>query len=188
HYDKPAISNLQSGAQLAAAAGENYRMVDMVNIPQSARQQDPRLLDGLNRGWFQDNRRAGGTHHYRKDIDPDEFRFTVNQGTRMFMLANGNWFTVNNTFLRITHSSGYTADYLYTIDSNGTLYHNSFMAYERGDFRMLALTPNGSEIFNVTCSICSGEIPKGEGPSLYARMENGHSTFVPAPCPEGGCR
>ncbi|HLV19871.1 MAG TPA: SUMF1/EgtB/PvdO family nonheme iron enzyme, partial [Polyangiaceae bacterium] len=189
NYDKPVVVDLKSGAELAAAAGDGYRMVDMVNIPESAKGQDPRLLDGVSQGWFQDNRNAGGVHHYRKDVDPDEFRFTVNQGTSRVMLANGSWFTVNDTFLRITHSSGYTTDYLYAIDSNGTFYHNSFMAYERGDFRMFKLTPNGSDTYSATCgSICSDEIPKGEGPSLYANMDNGHSTFVPAPCPTGGCQ
>ncbi|MDG5816388.1 SUMF1/EgtB/PvdO family nonheme iron enzyme [Chitinispirillales bacterium ANBcel5] len=188
YYEKPSISDLQSGAQLAASAGDNYRMVDMINIPESAREQDPRLLDGPDHGWFQDNSSAGGVHHYRKDIDPDEFRFTVNQRSSSVMLANGEWFTVNNTFLRITHSDGYTADYLYAIDDNGTLYHNSFMAYERGDFRMFSVTENNSAAFSATCgSICEGEVPKGEGSSLYSRMDNGHSTFVPAPCPPGGC-
>lgn len=186
--EKPTLSGLQSGAALAAAAGGDYEMVDMVNIPASAKEQDPRLLDGLTQGWFQDNRSAGGVHHYRKDVDPDEFRFTVNQGDSRVMLANGAWFTVNNTFLRVTHSSGYTTDYLYAIDADGTFYHNSFQAYERADFRMFKLTPNGSDVFAATCgSLCSDEIPKGEGASLYANMDNGHSTFVPAPCPAGGC-
>jgi hypothetical protein len=188
NLDKPTVSNLRSGADLAAAAGNDYRMVDMVNIPTSARQQDPRLIDETNEGWFQDNRSAGGVHHYRKDIDADEFRFTVNQDSRI-MLANGNWFTVNNMFLRVTHSTGYTVDYLYTVTPDGVLYHNSFMAYERGDFRMFRKTANGSDVFNFTCgNACSGEIPKGEGASMYARVANGHSTFVPAPCPTGGCR
>lgn len=188
NYDKPTISGLQSGAQLAAAAGDGYQMVDMVNIPAAARQQDPRLLDGTSQGWFQDNRNAGGVHHYRKDVDPDEFRFTVNQGTTRTMLANGSWFTVNNTFLRITHASGYTTDYLYAVTADGTFYHSSFQAYERGDFRMFVKTANGSDTFAATCgAICSDEIPKGEGASLYANLENGHSTFVPAPCPAGGC-
>lgn len=186
---KPAVSGLKSGAELAAAAGENYKMVDMVNIPESAKQQDARLLDGTSQGWFQDNRSAGGIHHYRKDIDPDEFRFTVNQGTSRTMLANGKWFTVNNTFLRVTHSSGYTCDYLYAVDASGTFYHDSFQAYERGDFRMFKKTANGSDTFAATCgSICSDEIPKGEAASLYSRMENGKSTFVPAPCPADGCK
>ena len=106
NVDKPTVSGLKSGAELVAAAGDTFKMVDMVNIPESAKQQDARLLDGPSQGWFQDNRNAGGIHHYRKDIDPDEFRFTVNQGTSRTMLANGKWFTINNTFLRVTHSSG----------------------------------------------------------------------------------
>jgi hypothetical protein len=189
NYDKPTLSGLQSGAELAAAAGDDFKMVDMVNIPESAKEQDPRLLDGATQGWFQDNRSAGGVHHYRKDVDPDEFRFTVNQGGQRIMLANGTWFTVNHTFLRVTHSTGYTTDYLYAVDSSGTFYHDSYQAYERADFRMFKLTANGSDTFAATCgAICSDEIPKGEGPSLYANMDNGYSTFVPAPCPAGGCK
>lgn len=189
NYEKPTVSGLKSGAELAAAAGDNYKMVDMVNIPESAKQQDARLLDGPTQGWFQDNRAAGGVHHYRKDVDPDEFRFTVNQGTTRTMLANGKWFTVNNTFLRVTHSSGYTTDYLYAVDADGTFYHDSFQAYERADFRMFKKTANGSDTFAATCgSICSDEIPKGEPASLYAKLDNGNSTFVPAPCPPEGCK
>lgn len=189
NYAKPTLTSLKSGEELAAAAGGDFRMVDMVNIPDSVRKQDARLLDGTTQGWFQDNRSAGGVHHYRKDVDADEFRFTVNQGTNRTMLANGKWFTVNNTFLRVTHSSGYTTDYLYAVDADGTFYHDSFQAYERGDFRMFKKTANGSETFAATCgSICSDEIPKGEKASLYATLENGKSTFVPAPCPMEGCK
>ncbi|MFP4418514.1 MAG: hypothetical protein ACLFSB_14705 [Chitinispirillaceae bacterium] len=185
--DKPTISGLQSGAELAAAAGDDFRMVDMVNIPESTKEQDPRLLDGTSQGWFQNNTSAGGVHHYRKDVDTDELSFTVNQGGNRTMLANGEWFTVNNTFLRVTHSSGYTTDYLYAVTAEGTFYHLSFQAYERADFRMFELTPNGGEFESACGSICSGEIPKGEPASLYANIDNGHSTFVPAPCPAGGC-
>lgn len=188
NFDKPSIPDIRTGAELAAAAGDDFSMLDMVNIPESAKEQDLRLIDGSNEGWFQDNRSAGGVHHYRKDVDPDEFRFTVNQGGQQIMLANGNWFTLHNTFLRITHSTGYVTDYLYAIDSSGTFYHNSYQAYERADFRMFKKTANGSDTFSATCgAICSDEIPKDEGPSLYANMDNGHSTFVPAPCPAGGC-
>jgi len=186
-YNKPAVSSLKSGEELAAAAGNDYKMIDMVNIPESAKELDPRLIDGTSQGWFQNNTSNGGVHHYRKDIDPDEFRFTVNQDGNRTMLANGEWFTVNNMFLRVTHSSGYTTDYLYAIDSEGTFYHLSFQAYERADFRIFKLTSNGSEFESVCGSICSGEIPKGEPASIYARLDNGHSTFVPAPCPSGGC-
>jgi formylglycine-generating enzyme required for sulfatase activity len=189
NYAKPTLSGLKSGAELAAAAGDNFKMVDMVNIPESAKQQDARLLDGPDQGWFQDNRQAGGLHHYRKDVDPDEFRFTVNQGGNRTMLANGKWFTVNNTFLRITHSTGYTTDYLYAVSSDGTFYHDSFQAYERADFRMFKKTANGSDTFAATCGdICSGEIPKGEPASVYSKLDNGKSTFVPAPCPTDGCK
>lgn len=189
NVSKPTISVLKSGAELAAAAGAGFKMVKMDTIPESAKEQDARLLDGTSQGWFQDNRSAGGVHHYRKDVDADEFRFTVNQGTSRTMLTNGKWFTVNNTFLRVTHSGGYTTDYLYAVDADGTFYHNSFQAYERGDFRMFKKTPNGGEVFAATCaSLCTDEIPKGEKASLYATMETGKSTFVPAPCPVGGCQ
>ena len=187
-YDKPAVSGLQSGAALAAAAGGNYEMIDMVNIPESTKEQDLRLIDGTSQGWFQNNTSHGGVHHYRKDVDSDEFRFTVNLDGNRVMLANGEWFTLNNTFLRVTHSSGYTTDYLYAVGPDGTFYHLSFQAYERADFRMFQLTPNGSEFESVCRSICSGEIPKGAPASIYANMDNGHSTFVPAPCPAGGCQ
>ncbi len=186
--EKPTIADLKSGAELAAAAGPDFKMVDMVNIPESAKEQDERLLDGPDQCWFQDNSAPGigGLHHYRKDVDLDEFRFTVNQG-QMVMLANGSWFTVNHTFLRITHSTGYTTDYLYAVDESGTFYHNSFQAYERADFRMFKLKPN-SDTFPASCgSHCNQEIPKGEDASMYSKMDNGYSTFVPAPCPESGC-
>jgi len=187
NYAEPTISALKSGDELAAAAGDNYKMVDMVNIPESAKQQDARLLDGTDQGWFQDNTSAGGLHHYRKDVDLDEFRFTVNQGSAT-MLANGKWFTVNNTFLRVAHSTGYTTDYLYAVDADGTFYHDSYQAYERADFRMFKKKAN-SDTFPASCgSQCSSEIPKGQKASLYSSLENGKSTFVPAPCPTGGCK
>ena len=195
---KPTISGLKSGEELAIAQtnySTDYKMVDMTNIPQSARQQDARLLDGLNQGWFQDNRQAGGVHHYRKDVDEDEFRFTVNQpGLGRTYLATGTWFTLNNTFLRVTHKDGYVAEYLYAVTSDGTFYHNSFMGYERGDFRMFekkANAPQNADLWSGTCQdLCSGEIPKGQAPaSMYVNdKEKGQSTFVPAPCPEGGCQ
>jgi hypothetical protein len=191
---KPTVSGLKSGKDLAEAQTDfntYFKMVNMKEIPDSEKQQDSRLLDGTDKGWFQDNRQAGGTHHYRKDIDLDEFRFTVNLGGDRIMLSNGKWFTVNNTFLRVTHSTGYIAEYLYTVTPEGTLYHNSFMGYERADFRMFEKTTNNSSIFAETCGIstCGGEIPKGEGVSFHSYdKEKGQSTFVPAPCPSGGCK
>ncbi|MDR2693714.1 MAG: SUMF1/EgtB/PvdO family nonheme iron enzyme [Chitinispirillales bacterium] len=194
YYDKPAISGLKSGEDLAKAQtnfNTEFKMVDMTNIPGSEQKQDSRLLDGgPTKGWFQDNTSAGGVHHYRKDIDADEFRFTVNQNNGRTMLANGAWFTVNNVFLRVKHSSGYTAEYLYAVTPDETFYHNSFMGYERGDFRMFKKETNGSSWPLTTCgNICSEEIPKGLGASMYSSQgAKGKSTFVPAPCPTGGCK
>jgi hypothetical protein len=190
---KPAISDLKSGRELAMAQTNfetDYKMVDMVNIPEAARKQDPRLIDGPGYGWFQNNSSAGGLHHYRKDVDADEFRFTVNQNNRT-MLANGSWFTVNNTFLRVTHKDGYTVEYVYTASDN-TFYHNSFMGYERGDFRMFEKVENSTYSFPGSCgSHCNEEIPKNADASMYGGtmfpMRVGLSTFVPAPCPTGGC-
>ena len=181
---KPNIPGLESGADLAAAAGDSYDMIDMVNIPESDREQDSRLLDGTNHGWFSDSPMIGSPY-YRADIDPDELRFTVNADENQTMLANGDWFTVNNTFLRVTHSSGYTTDYLYALDSDGTLYHLSVQAYDLGSFVIFEHMQN-DEIESV-CGTCGSEIPKDEPASPYATLEDGYSTFVPAPCPAGGC-
>jgi len=225
HLAKPTVANLMTGEELARARGADfetlYKMVDMVNMPQSARQQDPRLLDGPDSGWLQINR--GSTHHYRKDVDPDEFRFIVSGA----LLANGSWFTINNTFLRITYTGWfqnctwscpgggfgcgmgnmvqtcvdtdrplvYEVDYLYNVTSSGQFFHNSFMGYERGDMRVFTKLPNDSpDIASIAsqCSRCVDEIPKGQGVSMYGpggfQEDVGASTFVPAPCPAGGCQ
>ena len=194
--EKPTIADLKSGEALARAQTNfdtEFKMVDMVNLPKtaaeitSAHKQDTSLLDGGDtKGWFQNNSAAGGVHHYRKDVDRDEFRFTVNQNNGRTMLANGKWFTVNNIFLRVIHEKGYVADYLYSVtrDSKGakTFYHDSFQGYERGDFRMFKIETNGDDWPKTTCgNICSEEIPKGLGVSMYNSMANGKSTFVPAP-------
>jgi len=74
------------------------------------------------------------------------------------------------------------------VTSDGTFYHNSFMGYERGDFRMFTKTANNHETFVSACGdLCNGEIPKGERASFYAQQEIGQSTFKPAPCPSTGC-
>ncbi|MCL2689538.1 MAG: SUMF1/EgtB/PvdO family nonheme iron enzyme [Chitinispirillia bacterium] len=223
HLAKPTVTGLMSGEELARSQPDFetlYKMVDMVNMPQSIRGQDSRLLDGPDSGWMQIN--TGSTHHYRKDVDPDEFRFIVSGA----LLANGSWFTVNNTFLRITYTGFYQnctwgcpgggfgcgvgnmvqtcvdtdrplvyeVDYLYNITSSGQFFHNSFMGYERGDMRVFTKMANSdSRIAAIAsqCQRCVGEIPKGQGVSMYGPggfMEDvGASTFVPAPCPAGGC-
>jgi hypothetical protein len=188
---KPTISGLKSGEELAAAAGADYKMVDMVNIPDSAKKQDPRLIDTTSNCWFQNNINAGGTHNYRKDIDADEFRFAVIDGGNIVMLANGKWWTVNNTFLHIEHSTGYVAEYLYALTSDGYFFHDSYMAYERADFRMFQKYDNATGNFPATCinDSCIKELAKGAASSLYSKQgDTGKSTFTPAPCPADGCK
>jgi len=193
---KPSVT-LESSAEALAKKqpkfNTEYKMVDMENIPASAKDQDARLLDGgSTKGWFQDNTSMQGAHHYRKDVDPDAFRFTVNQqGQRAAVLAIGEWFTVNNTFLRVKHAgTGYVADYLYTVAEDGTFYHNSFMGYERADFRMFKKVDNASMPRTNCGDICGQEIPKNLAPAdMYVRdKEKGQSTFTPAKCPPGGCK
>ncbi|MDR2578480.1 MAG: SUMF1/EgtB/PvdO family nonheme iron enzyme [Chitinispirillales bacterium] len=202
---KPVIAGLMTGRELARSMDDyetDFKMIDMVNIPQSARGQDERLFDGPDHGWLQINR--GSAHHYRKDVDADEFRFVVSGA----MLANGEWFTVNNSFLRIINritcpwnvnppdtrcnydAAPYVTDYLYVVTSSGVFMHNSFMGYERGDFRSFTrLSNDHADIAAIAnqCSRCVGEIPKGQAGSFYRTSDNGQSTFVPAPCPAGGC-
>jgi len=187
---KPTIPGLKSGEELAAAAGGDFKMVNMVNIPDSAKKQDPRLLDTTSDCWFQNNQSAGGTHNYRKDVDADEFRFAVIDKGQIVMLANGKWWTVNNTFLHIEHAHGYVAEYLYAITSDGYFLHDSYMGYERADFRMFQNYENDGANFPATCidDSCSKELAKGAAEPFYATMANGKSTFVPAPCPAGGCK
>jgi len=222
--EKPVIANLMRGEDLARSQADfdtRYKMVDMVNMPVSARGQDERLLDGPDHGWLQINR--GFTHHYRKDVDLDEFRFIVSGAN----LAHGEWFTINNTFLRVINRGveqnctwgcvggtgfgctggqfaqtcvddpnrpfEYVADYLYVVTSGGNFMHNSFMGYERGDFRSFVRIANtDSQVTGLRgqCDRCLDEIPKGQNVATMYRNdeETGHSTFVPAPCPEGGCR
>lgn len=187
---KPTVSGLKTGADLAAAAGADFKMLDMANIPESAKKQDPRLLDTLSDCWFQNNKDAGGTHNYRKDVDADEFRFAVIDKGQVTMLANGKWWTVNNTFLHIQHPSGYVAEYLYAVTSDGYFIHDSYMGYERADFRLFQKYSNTTGSFPTTCinNSCSGELPKGAAQPFYATLTDGKSTFVPAPCPAGGCK
>jgi len=201
---KPSVSGLKSGEELAKAQtkfNDEYKMVDMTSLPKkaseitSAYKQDARLLDGgVGKGWFQDNTSMKGAHHYRKDVDEDAFRFTVNQqGSRAAVLASGKWFTINNTFLRvIDEKTGYIADYLYTVTSGNdpTFYHNSFMGYERADFRMFKKVDNNKMPQTNCGSICGEEIPKGIAPAaMYVNdKEKGQSTFTPAKCPSGGCK
>ena len=188
---KPTLAALKIGSDLAAAAGADYAMIDMQNIPESAKKQDPRLLDTTSDCWFQNNQSAVGTHNYRKDIDADEFRFAVIDKGQIVMLANGKWWTVNNTFLHVQHSDGYVAEYLYALTSDGYFFHDSYMGYERADFRMFQKYENSGGKFPTTCinDSCSKELAKGAAASLYANQgDTGKSTFTPAKCPAAGCK
>lgn len=191
---KPSVSGLMSGEELAKSQpdyNDYFVRYDFANLPESAKKKDGRLLDGPNYGWFQDNSTAGGVHHYRKDIDSDNFRFVVYQGNAT-NLAYGDWFTVNNTFLRITDPrNNYTSDYLYAITPGDTLYHNSYMGYEPGDFRMFGKKANNTTFPCGTGAGCNSEISTSIGTSMYATGQwttRGKSTFVPPPCPAGGCQ
>jgi hypothetical protein len=188
---KPTITGLKSGEELATAAGADFKMVDMENIPESAKKQDSRLIDTTSDCWFQNNKDAGGTHNYRKDIDADEFRFAVIDKGQIVILASGKWWTLNNTFLHVEHSDGYVAEYLYALTSDGYFLHDSFMAYERADFRLFQKYSNTTGTFPPTCisDSCSKELAKGAASSLYSKQgDTGKSTFTPAKCPAGGCK
>lgn len=170
--DLVTTGEIQAGVRLAAA---NHQLWDMDNIPAEARGQDPRLLDGPDQGWWM-GFGAGGEHTYRKDFDPDgQFRFSVyTPGQWNNVLARGEWFTVNDLFLRVIGPDGRTNDYLYlVVDTNMyPLRHLSFQDYERGDSRLFSIYPNEQVIgYNY-------EIPTGD-PVLM-----GDSTFrQPPPSP-----
>ncbi len=161
----PTIANPKTPGQLAPA-GYN---IDMSNPPGS--EQDPRLIDGPNDAWLQDNVKlgAGGTHRYRFDFDSqDAARFVVYDPPQSTGLARGTWFTVDNNFLRITYN-GKNYDYLYTVTSDGkTYYHISYQGYEPGDFRMFE-------------KVSASDVPDWIEPTMYPyeSMDNGNSTYIP---------
>jgi formylglycine-generating enzyme required for sulfatase activity len=141
----PTINSPKTPEQLAPS-GYN---IDMSNPPKTGR--DQRLIEGPNNAWVQDNvaLQAGGTHRYRFDFDSEkDARFVVwdvgaKPNPTSITLAKGEWFTVDNTFLRITAENGNKYDYLYTVTSDGkTYYHISYQVYEIGDFRMFEKVTN----------------------------------------------
>jgi len=150
-------------------------VVDMDNPPTN--QKDSRLIVaqslGSGQAWVQDNVAlgAGGTHRYRFDYTPTEARFVVwDVGMNSSVtISAGSWFTIDNSFLRITGSNGRKYDYLYNVtsDSDPTHHHISFQGYERGDFRMF-------KKFNVS------DVPSWKEPTMapYATNANGGSTYL----------
>jgi len=150
-------------------------VVDMSNPPTTGK--DQRLIVASRLGsdsvWMQDNvaLNAGGMHRYRFDYTPDTARFVVwiaAQNTSV-TIASGKWFTIDNTFLRITGSNGRMYDYLYNVTADGrTHYHISFQGYERGDFRMFE-------------KAAVSAVPQWIEPTMapYATQANGGSTYEP---------
>ena len=187
---KPAVPGLvpteeiKAGVKLAAA---NHRLWDMDNIPAEARGQDPRLVDGPEHGWWM-GFGAGGEHTYRKDFDPDgQFRFSVyTPGQWNNILARGEWFTVNDMFLRVIGPGGRTNDYLYVVADTPVfpLRHLSFQDYERGDARLFTRYANQFVWDH------DYEIPIGN-PVLMGNTTFRQPPPPPKPCPgipgEGSC-
>lgn len=161
----PTIVNPKTPEQLAPA-GYN---VDMNNPPTTGR--DPRLIEGSSQAWLQDNVAlgAGGTHRFRFDFDDENrTRFYAYDPPSYTSLAQGNWYTVDNTFLRIFDENGKIYDYLYTVTPDGkTYYHISFQSYEPGDFRMFQ-------------KVAVGEVPAWKEPDASSKTyDQGASTYIP---------
>ena len=185
---KPIIASLRTLAELAVDYDD--KMVDMNNIPGWAKDQDDRLFDGPNRGWSQGNLGGGATHMYRKDVDADCFRFIVYGaagGADGVSLADGEWFTLNDIFLRVTYPDGFEVDYLYSVTGTGDsrrFGHVSFMDYERGDSRTFTLIdnePNFPGGYN-------RDIPRGLT-GRHVNFTSDHSTFQSPrwPCTGPNC-
>jgi formylglycine-generating enzyme required for sulfatase activity len=164
----PNIANPTPLAELTKASTN----IDMANPPVDGR--DPRLIEGPNFAWVQDNvaLNFGGTHRYRKDFDSESsMRFLVwdnptGNGSST-LLATGPWFTVDNTFLRVKDPNRATYDYLYSVSADGNnLYHISFQSYELGDFRIFT-------------KISASSVPQWKEPTSNTTFNQGASTYIP---------
>jgi len=168
----------------------HHRMVDMTSIPSdeclstAACRWDPRLFSGPDSAWWRDaSAYGGGTHRYRMDVTaPDNMLYVFYEprvgGMDINGMARGRFFTVNDMFLRVAGGLGapLTWDYLYTViekEGRRHLYTISFSDYERGDVRILVITPNAQVI--------------GLTQPTQPRFDLPTSGYVPAPCPAGGC-
>jgi len=155
-------------------------MIDFANIPVAHQKKDPLLIQGSGQLWWLNGAMAGGAHSYVKNVTDNTFQFYVYMPGTTTLLAGGasgsSWFTVNNTFLRVKSSSGYTTDYIYTANAN-TFIHVSYQMYERGDFRTFQKTASGSVTGNPS------SIP---AESAYDGHKHGYSTFEPPLPPDGG--
>jgi hypothetical protein len=180
------VANPREDTTLARIYGNGT--ANMSNPPTTGR--DGRLIQWSSKTWLQDNvaLNAGGTHRYRTDFfSNDSMRFVVYDVGAMpsptsITLSEYKWFTVDNTFLRVTGcpAPSYPArkpelecgnfDYLYTVsaDSNN-FYHISFQEYENGDFRMFE-------------RVSTGNVPGWLEPQGF--YYQGYSTYIPPS--EGG--
>jgi formylglycine-generating enzyme required for sulfatase activity len=174
----PTIASPKTPEQLAQA--QSKVTIDMANPPITGR--DSRLIEGSSSAWLQDNvaMGAGGTHRYRKDFDDaNSMRFVVWDAPTSTLLANGPWFTVDNTFLRVKDKNGATYDYLYSVSADGKkLYHISFQSYEIGDFRMFEKVSSSTNCTNTRESITcvQGWIEPAANATTY---NQGASTYIP---------
>jgi len=171
---------LPTSSKTLAQLTQGKQNADMANLPTTGR--DSRLIDGPNSAWLQDNvaMGAGGTHRYRKDFDNESsMRFVVWDAPNSTLLANGPWFTFDNTFLRVNDKNGQIYDYLYSVSSDGKkFYHISFQSYEKGDFRMFDKVSSSTNCTNtrdnITC--VQGWI---EPAANATTMNQGGSTYIP---------
>jgi formylglycine-generating enzyme required for sulfatase activity len=162
----PTIASPKTPDALATAQGKTN--ANMTSPPTSV--QDSRLIEGSGSAWVQDNvaLNAGGTHRYRKDFDSQsDMRFVVWDAAAgsSTLLARGQWFTVDNTFLRVSDPNGATYDYLYSVNETN-FYHISYQSYERGDFRMFE-------------KMSASNVPQWKEPTSNTTYNQGASTYIP---------
>jgi len=166
---KPSLSNPPRTTDQIIPAGT---VVNMDNPPTTGKDSRLKLT---NQSWVQDNVAlgAGGTHRYRFDYSwdaGDTARFVVwdpGMNTSV-IISSGKWFTIDNTFLRITDTKNDRKyDYLYSVVGDTVHYHISFQGYERGDFRMFK-------------KMNSSSVPNWINPTMqpYQTNENGGSTYL----------
>ena len=209
---KPTVANLTPTNQLRAGVGivaANHQLWDMDNIPEEAKGQDPRLLDGPNHGWWMGRGgSAGGEHTYRQDIDPDMFRFIVYvPNVWSNMLTAGNWYTVNDMLLRVYADipnmftgeletryndyiyhiiSGSPTDDPYSSSSNFPFRQLTLQDYERGDSRLFYRNSNAliqeTKITDAEGNLCPNEIPK-DTPTILGDSTFRQNLSVMTPCP-----
>ena len=213
--EKPVVPNLVALEDLKAGEGivaADHYLVDFGSFtgrqgevfPMDVRSQDPRLIDGPDRGWWM-GYGFGGIHTYRKDVDAGaNFRFSVytalegqNANTNG-SLARGPWFTVNNMFKRTQINAAGTAfhDELYLIipNSNGevttsdvhfNLRDMTYMDYERGDNRRFLLRNNEDILRHTNEASGQTTAPGGTGNTTW-RMPHGDPRRCPGvPNPVG---